>query len=634
MALLCAAVLLAGGAVFLALRLRNRSGAPTSSPPFDGCPTTPCGLSRACCTRDQTCLDGRCVASAPTCPQCSPERRKTDPCCADGDCCCPEGTVYSQGVCSPPTGSPACPPCPVGRCDPARPCCLSDACCCKEGARFDPVSKGCVKDCREGTPDHCPPTRCKDADAAKEGTCCADDHDVCCSETEVASGGQCYRSCGDFLCTDASTCAEVQWSPDKLAELGIRPCPPDSKGKPVENCLAGQKGDSVYVCLTQSECTLSEPDYLPVQPLTQTTTNFKPAFVMDAGRKQGDVWLKDAAWEPDCYRALDGGGDDHFGSKHCMIDEIRQKLAASASTKAVLESYTEDALSEPFRDKFQSPYGYACLGDGEIGWRWEFRTLSDRRGGEDVCGPQQCFNPMLSDPDTITRAWYFEEAAEKTCVFEKCLGKACKDQGALRCEDGSAPPCTGKGPVAAADDACGGGEPGPCGAQANICNAGCLAPDLECLPQTNGAGGKQIWPKGAGELNLCWANCADASNMWLADEAGDLSDRVDWDSGRWYCKDPVDAFDWYDKNHTAHIGIINSGQPWQVKYDQDPKIAAPGKKALNPARGKHTADVPAVHHVEHKVFTFADYSQNINLHYNGCGHADSCRGSRDDKPEC
>jgi hypothetical protein len=109
---------------------------------------------------------------------------------------------------------------------------------------------------------------------------------------------------------------------------------------------------------------------------------------------------------------------------------------------------------------------------------------------------------------------------------------------------------------------------------------------------------------------------------------------VDWDSGRWYCQDPVDAFDWYDKNHIAHIGIINSGQPWRVKYDRDPKIVAPGKKALNPARGQHTADVPAYHHVEHKVFTFSDYSQNVNLHYNGGGHGDSCRGSRDDEPEC
>ena len=65
-----------------------------------------------------------------------------------------------------------------------------------------------------------------------------------------------------------------------------------------------------------------------------------------------------------------------------------------------------------------------------------------------------------------------------------------------------------------------------------------------------------------------------------------------------------------------------------------PKIAAPGKKVLNPARGQHTAVFPAYHHAGKKPFTFSDYSQNINLYYNGCGHGDSCRGCRDDKAEC
>jgi len=70
------------------------------------------GSSRKCCSAEETCLDGTCVASKPTpspCTQCSSERCKSLGTCCDGtDDCCTATEMAVNGKCYPVCGSVAC----------------------------------------------------------------------------------------------------------------------------------------------------------------------------------------------------------------------------------------------------------------------------------------------------------------------------------------------------------------------------------------------------------------------------------------------------------------------------------------------------------------------------------------------
>lgn len=542
-----------------------------------GCADGQPACAGACCQPNETCADGSCQTKPPP-----PD---------SGSCVDPEIVCHISST--------------VDRCCKPDACKDGVACCSESGDNIwcETAKKCCARgkcassgdSCCDGDQIACGLTCCDAKQCSKDTNCCTGqqircqsaDSDVCCDKGSCnALTGVCCpsaydesRGCvqvcgptGSQACDFGSTCFTAKW--DRAAAEKLYPyCSPTGGTQKGTNCISHVDGNTVYLCLAKSSCSLNMSDAIPFPP---AVSDFKPAYVFETGKRSGLPGVHAPDQPPDCYT-------DTLGKSPCAIDDLLTRFTKGgddAGNKSIAAKY-RDEMGESLRTALQSPLGFRCVGD-KTGWRWLFKNLPETCSDDDA--RQACMKAAIAESD-ITRVFF--DTDKKICALEKCVGARCESENPIQNQGGPlgdpVAPASVSCPIVA--DQCEKDKTSD-----TVCPLGCFknedGQNLDCWATQDGSGGWQLWQPGSDKLNICAVMCNyNASPFYSGERIGvtTSANEIVIDSNK--NMQPVDgsrctpanAFEWYANDKTASLIQFEYG-----KWEPNKNSSTQNQKMMHP----------------------------------------------------
>ena len=566
-----------------------------------GCPEGQSSCGSACCQPDETCQDGACQPKPHPDPSLdckSPKKTcgRTD-CCEDSQCfqnryCCQPGEIVCGQTC-----------CLSGRCN-------NQTCECNDDDHRWVENQCCLKTLV--TTDN---NRCCDATKPPCGSdCCETDRcksdSTCCAEGFKVKDNECVQACGDFLCGPQSACATLNGLKD-CVNLGMPKCDDTTTENCWISCEASQEDGTktVKACLPRNVCAYD----LPVSEFPAALNSFYPVY--DFSNMQQGI-LKAHADE---FKGRNGSIGSIFRDV-ISFSRNSPEVSQLGDFKNKVRSYAEK-LDPIMRTSLNSPIGYACLGKGQTGFRWEFyRPHSEST----TCGPADCLK-LASVNGKVLRVQY--EDKSQICALELCEGENCtyiSDADPSKAQNSSDfPLCSDDFNTA-------------CNASGIGHQSGkeCILNDMIIEGHTDGM---QLWEPNSRKLYLTVADCESLAvpfgkNLWIkkadgsCDNDGDAikkGQNMDSRTCKLTSKDatdgdkPLDAFEWWKNRRAASLCVTDNSTSKNVDNTTASMLDPPGG-----SKERRTCENAVIE----------DYASSLSMHYNGC--MGSCGGSVEQQPDC